>query len=249
MSRRACAAGVEPDARVNDAKRELRGAPRVKICGLTRVADAQAAAEAGADYLGVISSSGFSRSLDPRAAATVLAGLDPPRVAVTVDERPDDAARIADAIGASVLQLHGSESRADVEALRSLGSWTVWKAVRARSLQDVRSAVDALHHVVDGFLVEGWREGVVGGGGVRVDVDGAAVRSTVSSDRTFLLAGGLNVDNVAEAVDRFAPDVVDVSSGVEREPGHKDPVLVARFIASARRIPLIPRHFVGPDTP
>jgi phosphoribosylanthranilate isomerase len=221
----------------------------VKICGLTRAEDARLAADAGADYLGVIASGGFSRSVDPGSVASIFDGIDRPRVAVTVNERPEDAARIADVVGASVLQLHGSEGRADVEAVRALGPWTVWKAIRARTVQDVSIAVDTLHDVVDGFLVEGWREGVVGGGGVRVELDGAPVRQVVPWDRTFVLAGGLTPDNVLDAVARFAPDVVDVSSGVERDVGTKDPALVVRFIAQAHGMIATPPDASDSDTP
>ena len=82
----------------------------VKICGLTRAEDAAWAAEAGADFLGVIVTDGFSRSVSPAAAAAILSETGVPRVAVTVDEAPAHAARIAEAVGASVLQLHGSDA-------------------------------------------------------------------------------------------------------------------------------------------
>ena len=229
---------------MSDPSERVTRSSAVKICGLTHAEDARAAADAGADYLGVIASSGFSRSVEPERAAALFSGIDRPLVAVTVDERPDDAARIAETVGASVIQLHGAEDRASVEALQALGSWTVWKAVRARTLDDVVDTVAALHDVVDGFLVEGWREGVVGGAGVRVALAGDPVRNAVPRDRSFVLAGGLTPDNVLDAMARFAPDVVDVSSGVEREVGRKDHALIVRFIAQARGTIAIP-----PDTP
>jgi phosphoribosylanthranilate isomerase len=207
----------------------------VKICGLTRREDADAAAGAGADYLGVIASPGFSRSVAPADAARFLEGLDVHRVAVTVDEDAAETARIAREVEATVVQLHGSEDRRAVEDLRQRGGWTVWKAVRARSVVDLERVVASLHDVVDGFVVEGWRPGVVGGGGVRLEVDAPAVRTAVPPERTFVLAGGLDPGNVGDAVARFAPDVVDVSSGVEAEPGMKDASLVRAFVAAARR--------------
>jgi len=206
---------------------------RVKICGLTRAEDARTAADAGADYLGVILTAGFGRSVSVDEAARVLDGVGPARVAVVVDEAPDVVARAARAIGAGVVQLHGSEDRAMISELRGLGGWTIWKAVRARTEDDIRLAVQGLCDLVDGFVIEGWREGVIGGGGVRVSVGGPAVRAAIPSERTFALAGGLSPDNVGGAVARFSPDVVDVSSGVEGAPGIKDPILVQAFVRAA----------------
>jgi phosphoribosylanthranilate isomerase len=206
---------------------------RVKICGLTRAEDARAAAHAGADYLGVILTAGFGRSVSVREAARVLDGVGPTRVAVVVDEGPDEVARAARAIEAGVVQLHGSEDRTMICALRDLGDWTIWKAVRARSTEDIRRAVEGLSDVVDGFVVEGWREGVIGGGGVRLPVGGRAARAVIPNERTFVLAGGLAPENVREAVARFSPEVVDVSSGVECAPGVKDPILVQAFVHAA----------------
>jgi phosphoribosylanthranilate isomerase len=90
--------------------------------------------------------------------------------------------------------------------------------------------------LVDGILVEGRREGVVGGGGARLDPESVAdVRALIRPGLEVVLAGGLTPDTVADAVARFRPDVVDVSSGVERVPREKDPSLVRRFIEEARR--------------
>jgi phosphoribosylanthranilate isomerase len=207
---------------------------RVKICGLTSRGDARTAEDAGADFLGLVVSDGFGRSVAPGDAPRIVRGLSTPRVAVLVDEAPEEAARRASAIGASVLQLHGSEDRPTVEALRRLGDWTVWKAIRARGSDDVREVVAALADVVDGFLVEGWREGVVGGGGSALRVDPTGLRAALPSGRDFVLAGGLTPESVAGAVARFAPDVVDVSSGVERTVGRKDPARVRAFVRAAR---------------
>jgi phosphoribosylanthranilate isomerase len=210
--------------------------PLVKICGLTRAVDARGAVEAGADYVGVVLSAGFGRSVTAEAAARVLKGVELPRVAVVVDEAPEAVARAARAVRASVVQLHGSEDLGTVEALRRLGDWVIWKAVRARTADDVARAVGAFSGAVDGFLIEGWREGVIGGAGVRVAVAARTVRSAIPRERTFVLAGGLTPDNVSDAVARFSPEVVDVSSGVERGPGIKDPLLVRDFVHAAQGV-------------
>jgi phosphoribosylanthranilate isomerase len=104
---------------------------RVKICGLVRREDVLAADRAGADYLGTVLTSGFGRSVDPERARPLFEGTAARRVAVLVDEAPNDAATAARAIGASVVQLHGEEDPGVLRALRERGPWILWKAVRA----------------------------------------------------------------------------------------------------------------------
>jgi len=208
--------------------------PKVKICGLTRSADARLADDLGADYVGVVVSAGFSRSVQPERLGEVVAGTRAFRVAVLVDEAPEAAAALARTMGAAVLQLHGDESVAVVRALRSEGDWRLWKAVRAQSLEDVSRAVDRFADCVDGLLVEGWRDGVIGGAGAKLLLDPDSVRGAIPHHLEFVLAGGLAPDSVSVSVSRFRPDVVDVSSGVEASIGVKDPILMRTFFASVR---------------
>lgn len=207
----------------------------VKICGLTRREDAEAADAHGADFVGVVLSAGFGRSVDPTRARALIDGLTAVPVAVLVDEPADRAAAIADALGAGVVQLHGGELPEEVEALRALGGWKIWKVVRAATPSDVEHAVARYGSLVDGLLVEGRREGIVGGGGARLDPRTfGPLRRLLPPSLDLVVAGGLTPDTVAEAVDRFSPDVVDVSSGVEGAPGVKSPELIRRFIQEAR---------------
>lgn len=215
----------------------LAHSPLVKICGLTRNEDARWAEASGADFLGVVLSDGFGRSVPRQAAGAVVEATSISRVAVLVDESPASTAELAASIDASVLQLHGDEGRETITALRGLGEWTIWKAVRGRTLDHLRSVVEAVGDVVDGILVEGWRDGVTGGGGVRLALDAEEVRRAVPEDLTFVLAGGLEPDSVHQAVARFRPDVVDVSSGVERALGLKSATEVERFVRAARSVP------------
>ena len=207
---------------------------RVKICGLVRREDVLAADAAGADYLGVVLSPGFGRSVAPGLAAALVEGTRAPKVAVLVDATPESAEAAAGALGAEVIQLHGSEEPAVLEALRSRGGWTLWKAVRAATLAEVERAVERYAHVTDGFLVEGWKEGSLGVGGARLALDAEQVSALLPDELDFVLAGGLDPDTVAGAVRRFRPDVVDVSSGVERALGLKDAALVQGFVLAAR---------------
>ncbi len=214
---------------------------RVKICGLTRREDVVMADALGADYLGVVLSPGFGRSVDLATAPGLVRDVSATRVAVLVDLDPDAAAVAAEALGAGVVQLHGQESPQVAEAVRALGPWDVWKAVRMRTPADLTEALRRFGSVVDGILVEGYREGVVGGGGARADLSVLeGVRAEVIPELTLVLAGGLTPANVAEGVARLRPSVVDVSSGVEEFPGEKSRVLVQRFIEAARRGPLPP---------
>lgn len=209
---------------------------RVKICGLTRADDARHAEAAGADYVGVVVTAGFARSVEPVAAARLLDGVRVERVAVLVDEPPSRAVEAASTMGAGTLQLHGSEGRDAVAALRDAGAWRIWKAVRARTLDDLTRAVRELGDLVDGFLVEGWRAGAVGGSGLRLHVDPEGVLDALPPGRTFVLAGGLTPETVGSEVARFHPHVVDVSSGVERQRGVKDPARVEAFVRAARNV-------------
>jgi len=207
--------------------------PLVKICGLARREDALAADRAGADYLGVVLSAGFRRSVEPARASALVEGTRALKVAVLVDEHPDAAEAAALALGAAVLQLHGDEEPSLLAALKERGPWALWRAVRARSLDDIRRTVERYHGVADGILVEGG-EGALGVGGARLELDADRVRDLLPEGLDFVLAGGLDADTVAEAVRRFEPDVVDVSSGVERERGAKDHALVEAFVLAAR---------------
>lgn len=210
--------------------------PRVKICGLMRRDDALAAAQVGADYLGVIMSEGFGRSMSGQDAAAIVEGIDVSKVAVLVDESVERSVEAGRAIGAEVLQLHGRESVETVRALRDAGGFRLWKALRARSVEDVHDTVRHYRPFVDGFLVEGWREGAIGGAGLTLEVDAAGVRAAIPDDSDFVLAGGLTPESVADAVARFRPDVVDVSSGVEREVGVKDHGRLSAFVQHARAL-------------
>jgi phosphoribosylanthranilate isomerase len=205
----------------------------VKICGLVRREDALAADRAGADYLGVVLSAGFLRSVEPERARAVVEGTRARKVAVLVDEDAEAAEAAGRTLGASVLQLHGDEEPTLLLALRERGPWALWKSVRARSLDDIRRTAERFVGVADGILVEG-AGSALGVGGARIGLDSGSVRKLVPREIDFVLAGGLDVATVADAVRRFEPDVVDVSSGVEREPGAKDHALVDAFVRAAR---------------
>tara|TARA_B100000678_G_scaffold175789_2_gene146603 strand:+ start:339 stop:986 length:648 start_codon:yes stop_codon:yes gene_type:complete len=207
----------------------------VKICGITTPEDALVAQELGADYLGMILSQGFSRSILPDEAVDIGLVAETPLVAVLVDESLDEAQRIAELSGASVIQLHGEENVEYVEELRRRGMWTIWKAVRVRDPEDVTRAVEGLGTSVDGLLLDGWHPDRPGGSGVSFSWEGVRVmRDQIPSALKVIVAGGLTPGNVADAVRILRPDVVDVVSGVELNIRRKDPELIGAFVRNAR---------------
>jgi phosphoribosylanthranilate isomerase len=212
---------------------------RVKIDGLTRLEDARHAAASGADYLGAILSDGFQRSVAPAVARSFLAPGGPPLVGVFVDPTAADALERATVSGASVLQLHGDETPALLDELCARPGLSVWKAVRPRSADELRRALDRYAAHAHGLLLDGWHPRLRGGSGTRFDWELVArVREQLPDDLLFIVAGGLTPDNVAAAVAALAPDVVDVSSGVETAPGRKDNRKVEAFIRAARGGPV-----------
>jgi phosphoribosylanthranilate isomerase len=207
----------------------------IKICGITTPEDAVAARELGADYLGMILSQGFARSILPDKAVDIGLVAEVPLVAVLVDESLDEAERIAGLSGASVIQLHGEEDGEYAEELHRRGKWAIWKAVRVRDPEDVTRAVGALGASIDGLLLDGWHPDRPGGSGASFSWEGAhLVRNHIPPDLKVIVAGGLTPGNVAGVVHALRPDVVDVSSGVELNVRRKDPELIRAFVRNAR---------------
>lgn len=218
--------------------REVEGlrSPRVKICGLGRAADVSAAAEAGADYAGLVLAES-PRRLEPDAAdrlarAAIRAGLRP--VGVFVDRPVEEVDRLAERLGLAAVQLHGSEEPRVCAALRRRG-WEVWKALRPREPEELERLAGRYEEVADALLVEGWSAEAAGGTGTAVPHEWLAGDAGWAREGRLVLAGGLDPENVAEAVRKVRPDVVDVSSGVEEAPGRKDPDRIRAFVAAVRR--------------
>jgi phosphoribosylanthranilate isomerase len=145
---------------------------------------------------------------------------------------------LAERLGLAVIQLHGDERTSAVARIRAAGPWRVWKAVRPRTGREFATAVARWAGRVDGILVDGFSDAARGGTGARFPWDEVAARRGAVDDTTDLIvAGGLSPDNVALAVERLGPDVVDVSSGVEVERCVKSAERVRSFIEAARNAP------------
>ncbi len=215
--------------------------PEVKICGITRPHDGRVAAQAGASYVGTVLTPGFSRSVEVATARAVAEAAGVALVILLVDPTLDDAVAAARATGASVVQLHGRESPTTASRLRASGPWMVWKAAPVRDAADARAALDRYGEAADALLFDGWHEKLPGGTGTRFPWRSlAGIREGFAPGQRFVAAGGLNPENVAEAVSILRPDVVDASSGVESRLGLKDPARVRRFVRAARHAGAVP---------
>jgi phosphoribosylanthranilate isomerase len=158
-----------------------------------------------------------------------------PVVAVTVNEPLDRLLELAEGTGAHVLQLHGEEPPELLAALRERGPWKLWKCLRVRTEGEVPEGIRNYGPVADGLLLDGWHPEHRGGSGVRFPWDLLEPqRDAFPPALDFIAAGGLTPENVAEAVRRMRPDMVDVSSGVEIETGVKDPARIRAFIENAK---------------
>jgi phosphoribosylanthranilate isomerase len=210
--------------------------PAIKICGLTRPEDAVAAAEAGADFLGVVLVPGTPRAVTPGKAREVVEGLAVPSVVVVADESQWEAERIGEMVGASVIQLHGDEPPEYASGLAERGPWRIWKALRVKDIKDVLRGIGTYEGSVDGLLLDGWHPRHRGGSGLPFDWKALeGIRDSFPEGLQFIAAGGLRPENVEEAVRRLAPHVLDVSSGVEVRPGVKSRNKIHAFIRNARR--------------
>lgn len=209
---------------------------KVKICGLCRAEDTAHAVSAGATHVGVVLVPGSAREQTLESAAAVLApAAGAKRVGVFVDASPEAVRLAGESLRLDVLQLHGGESADRVADLAGAGPWLVWKGVRPRSAAELEEALRIYGPVADGVLVDGYSTVGAGGVGVRFPWEALeAVRDRVPRRLMLGVAGGLGPDTVADAVRRLAPDLVDVSSGVEAELCRKDPVKVAAFVAAAQ---------------
>lgn len=215
----------------------------VKFCGMTRDDDVRAAIELGAAFVGTVMTESKRRVTPDRAKAlfTVLAGTRVRSVGVFGDEPIEHVIGAARTAGCDIVQMHGSsiDARA-VNLLREELDAEVWEVVRVApdglSGTPLRASTDA-----DGILVDTLARGALGGSGTSFDWREAATAiRDLRLGRTLIVAGGLRPDNVAFAIERLAPDVVDVSTGVESAPGLKDHQRMAAFMAAVRPVTSAP---------
>ena len=215
---------------------------RVKFCGLTRPADVEAAAKAGAAYVGFVFFPKSPRHLTPEQARALALAVPPgiAKVALTVDMDDAGIDAVLDSVPVDLLQLHGRETPERVAAVKSRTGLPVMKAVGVAGPEDL-AALDSFTRVADQILVDAKAPkgaALPGGNGIAFDWRLIAGRRW---PLPWMLAGGLTPDNVAEAVRLTGARQVDVSSGVESAPGVKDPARMAAFAAALGAVPLTAR--------
>jgi len=202
----------------------------LKFCGMTRETDVAYAASLGSAYVGVIFAES-PRRVDPAAARVLLAparGLAK-TVGVFGPVTTETVATIAAEGALDVVQLHGDPSPALIERMRSVFGGEVWAVIRIAG-SDMPPEAEALMNVADAVVLDAKVAGRLGGTGTVFDWEGVATTlDRVRGRARIVLAGGLNPENVARAVRIVAPDVVDVSSGVESAPGIKDHARMRAF--------------------
>ena len=202
---------------------------RVKICGLTRPQDVEAAVACGADAIGLVFYAPSPRAVDLE-QARILAAKVPAFVAVTglfVNPERDYVEAILDAVPLDLLQFHGDESP---EFCQSFGRRWI-KAVRVREPGQIEQAF-ADYHQASGLLVDAWDPNRYGGTGQSFNW------SLIPESRPLplILAGGLSSDNVSRAIEQVRPWAVDVSGGVEESKGKKDATKLSQFFKEVHRV-------------
>jgi phosphoribosylanthranilate isomerase len=208
----------------------VSGMARIKICGVTRLEDAEAAAHHGAWAVGLNHWQQSPRRCPPEMAATIGAALKRrcEVVGVFVNAGLGEIERAVEDEGLSAVQLHGDEGPAFCREVARRTGCKVIKALRVRSAADVRAAEA---YRTDYHLLDTHRPGKPGGTGESFDWELVAGRR---SQIPLVLAGGLTPANVGEAIAVAHPWGIDVATGVEAEPGRKDPALLEAFFENAR---------------
>jgi phosphoribosylanthranilate isomerase len=201
---------------------------RVKICGITNVADAQAAAEAGADMIGLMFYDKSPRHITLATAVEISRALSPfvLRVGVFVNPAEAQVTRAISECNLSLLQFHGDETS---EFCTQFGLMSM-KALRVR---DAESLKQLEKFQTDAFLLDAHSQSGLGGTGEKFNWDLAVEAQKFG--KPIFLAGGLTPENVGDAVKKVRPFAVDVSSGVESAPGKKDAGKMRAFIEAVRR--------------
>lgn len=211
------------------------GGVRCKICGLKTPADVEAAAEAGAGYIGLVFFPRSPRHLEIATARdlALAAPVGLAKVGLVVDADDATLQAITDAVPLDMLQLHGRESPARVAEVKARFGLPVMKAVGVAEEADLAAIAD-YEAVADQILVDAKAPkgaALPGGNGLVFDWRLIAGRQW---QRPWMLAGGLTPENVAEAVRLTGAAQVDVSSGVESAPGVKEAARIAAFVAAAQ---------------
>ena len=195
----------------------------VKVCGLRTAADVEAASKAGADAVGFVLFQESPRAVRPDLAARLIADATTPSYILTVDASPAEVLDLAAFTGASGVQPYGADASEAAAAARRAGL----AVLRPRKVTADLDLTDIPQDQT--LLLDANVDGLHGGTGTRFD---PALLPEI--DRDWVMAGGLDPSNVAEAVRTLRPWGVDASSRLESSPGHKDHELIAAFVREAK---------------
>jgi phosphoribosylanthranilate isomerase len=209
----------------------MPSAPRIKLCGITSLDDARLAVDAGAWAVGCILWPQSPRACDPAEAARIVTALRRRAhvCGVFVNPHLDEVTELVDALGLTMVQLHGDEGPAFCSEVARRTGAKIIKAAAVRTQADVQ-ALESFH--TDFHMLDAYRPGLRGGTGETFDWE--LVRARRSSI-PLILSGGLRPDNVAEAIAAVHPFGVDSASGTEAAPGVKDPAKVEAFVEAVNR--------------
>ena len=200
----------------------------IKICGITNVADAFAAVDAGADALGFNFYRPSPRYIDPGEAKRIIEQLPPTVLTVGVFVSEPEIENIAKFAGVQALQLHGDESPSQCESLNH------WYLIKALSVKENFDPSIAVQYDVDAIMLDSGHQTLRGGTGQVFDWSIAQHVNALGMQ--MFLAGGLSPENVAEAIESVRPYAVDTCSGIELKPGVKDHNRLRDFVTRARSL-------------
>lgn len=186
---------------------------KIKFCGIRRLEDVAAVNLCQPDYMGMILSGGFRRSISQEQEQRLVQEKSDAiaAVGVFVNESSETICRMAEQLHLQVIQLHGNESAEQIQTLQQKTGLPVWKALRIGTLEELEAAGT---NPADCLILEGKTGAGIGGTGVCADWELLARHSW---NRSFFLAGGLQPENVLEAIATVSPTGVDFSSGIEED--------------------------------
>ncbi len=198
---------------------------KVKICGNTNPEDAKLAATLGADYLGLIFAES-KRKIDITTAKLIVQALPNFHnfVGVFMNQPKDEVEKTANAVGLKILQFHGDEPSLYCRSFMDKG----FQVIKTFRIKEAMSLKRIDEYDVTAFLFDTYSSE---GGGSGKTFDWSLIQDKPFVHEKLFLAGGLNVDNVRAGIDKIKPYAVDVASGVEKEPGRKDPAKLKNFIS------------------
>lgn len=202
---------------------------KIKICGITNLDDALAAADLGVDFLGFVFSEKSPRQIKIKDAIAIIKSLPSSvsTVGLFVDQEELAVKMIFDKCRLDYFQFHGGEPPDYCKRMKEKG-----KVIKAFRIKEEQSIEDLANYDVEMYLLDAYNEDKIGGTGAVFNWD-LAVKAKKYS-RPIIIAGGLNPENVTRALQKVRPYAVDVSSGVEKSPGKKNTQLMKKFIQQVR---------------